>query len=219
MPQVTFTYETPEKRIGAVVIDAFIAEHYAFSNQVTDIPVEEGSIISDHVVEEQDVISVEAFIGNTAFETVIREGDALAKLSSPEKGARIRKNYLDLLRLKRAKEPVTVVMGLETFTNMMITSFVIDRDAESGADLPFSMEFKKIKIVKSETAAITASSATPVTGASDQVAGTANQGTAGTEQPEESQAKEEWRWRVDKEGANKKVLAAYQARWGVPYPQ
>jgi hypothetical protein len=198
------------------VIDAFLAEHYSFSNQVTDIPVEEGSTISDHIVEDQDVISVEAFIGNAAFETVVQDGNSLDSVSPPEKGARIRQAYQELLRLKRAKEKLDVVMGLDTFTDMVITSLVIDRDVENGADLPFSMEFKRIKIVKSDTTAI---NGTSPTAASDQVAGTANEGTAATEQPEESQSKEEWRRRVRMEGETRQILADYQRRWGVPYPQ
>lgn len=219
MPEVTFTYEIPEKSIGGFVIDAFLAEHYSFSNQVTDIPVEEGSTISDHIVEEQDVISVEAFIGNAAFETVVQDGNSLDSISPPEKGARIRQAYQELLRLKRAKEKLDVVMGLDTFADMVITSFEIDRDAENGVDLPFSMEFKRIKIVKSDTTAINGTSAAPPTSASDQISGTANEGTAATEQPEENQSKEEWRRRVRMEGMNRQILADYQRRWGVPYPQ
>ena len=219
MQEVTFTYEIPEKRIGGFVIDAFLAEHYSFSNQVTDIPVEEGSTISDHIVEEQDVISIEAFIGNAAFGTVVQDGNSLTSIFPPEKGARIRQAYQELLRLKRAKEKLDVVMGLDTFTDMVITSFEIDRDAENGADLPFSMEFKRIQIVKSDTTAINGTSAAPSTSASDQISGTANEGTAATEQPEENQSKEEWRRRVRMEGMNRQILADYQRRWGVPYPQ
>jgi hypothetical protein len=36
---------------------------------MTNLPVEEGSNISDHVVEEPDTIDIEAFIGAAKFET------------------------------------------------------------------------------------------------------------------------------------------------------
>ena len=85
-----------------------------------------------------------------------------------------------------------MVLGLETFTNMVITSFVIDREAETGANLPFTMEFKKLQIVHSDTAKINASSkeARP---SGDQTASTLNASPAGTEKPDNSQIKEEWR--------------------------
>jgi hypothetical protein len=58
MPEIAFQYHTPKKMIGTFVVDAFLAERYRFSNSVTDIPVEEGSNINDHIVEDHDVISV-----------------------------------------------------------------------------------------------------------------------------------------------------------------
>jgi hypothetical protein len=154
------------------------------------------------------------------FETVTKGSDTTTSGSPPEKGARIRRAYQELLRLKRAKELIDVVMGLDTFTDMVITSFVIDRAVENGADLPFSMEFKRVKIVKSEPTAINASSTTaPKTAASDQISETANEGTAVTEKPEENQTKEEWRRRVQMEGANRNILADYKRRWNTDYPQ
>jgi hypothetical protein len=36
--QIAFQYQIPKKMIGTFVVDAFIAEHYNFSNSVTDIP-------------------------------------------------------------------------------------------------------------------------------------------------------------------------------------
>jgi hypothetical protein len=219
MPEVTFTYEIPKKSIGGFVIDAFIAEHYAFSNQVTDIPVEEGSNIADHIVESQDVISVEAFIGNAEFavqfETLSPDGEPLKSLSPPDKSTRIRQAYQELKKLVKDKKPLDVVLGLETFTNMVITSFSIDRDVETGANLPFAMEFKKLKIVHSDTTKINASNKKGEL-SGDQTSGTTNAGISGTEQPKESIAKEAWRRNVMD---SLTTPAEYQEKWGVPYPQ
>jgi hypothetical protein len=213
MPEIAFQYQIPEKTIGTFVVDAFIAEHYQFSNSVTDIPVEEGSNISDNIVEDQDVISVEAFIGNAAFEVVNIDGNTISNLQAPDRMARVQQAYQALKKLVKDKKLVDVVLGLETFTDMAITAFNIDRDAETGANLPFTMEFKKIKIVKSDTTQINASSRS---GSDDQTAGTTDAGVAATEQPNESLATEEWRWAVRN---NVHSQADYQRKWGVPYPQ
>jgi hypothetical protein len=199
--------------IGTFVVDAFLAEHYQFSNSVTDIPVEEGSNIADHIVEDQDVISVEAFIGNTAFEVITDDGNSVSNLQAPDRMERVRQAYQELKKLVKAKEPLDVVLGLETFTGMVITSFNIDREAETGANLPFTMEFRKLKIVHSDTTKINAS------GSGDQTGGTTNAGTSGTQQPDNTVAKAEWRFYVRQQGESPQAKADYMREFGVPYPQ
>jgi len=217
MAEIAFQYQIPQKMIGTFVVDCFMAEHYQFSNAVTDIPVEEGGNISDNIVEEQDVISVEAFIGNTAFEVVTADGNSVSNLQAQDRMARILQAYQELKKLTKAKQLIDVVLGLETFTDMVITSFVIDRDVETGANLPFSMEFKKIKIVKSDTANINASQKSGAGG--DQTSSTTDQGVGATTQPNDSVAKEEWRRNVKMRGETKEAKADYQRKWGVPFPQ
>ena len=216
MPEIAFQYQVPQKMIGTFVVDAFIAEHYQFSNSVTDIPVEEGSNISDNIVEDQDVISVEAFIGNTAFEVITVDGNTVSNIQAPDRMARVLQAYQELKKLTKSKQLLDVVLGLETFTDMVITSFTIDRDVETGANLPFSMEFKKIKVVHSDTAKINASSRNGSAGG-DQTAGTTNAGTSGSEQPTDSLSKEEWRRQIRAGGPA--TPADYQRKFGVPYPQ
>jgi hypothetical protein len=216
MPEIAFQYQVPKKMIGTFVVDAFLAEHYNFSNSVTDIPVEEGSNIADHIIEDQDVVSVEAFIGNAAFEVVTADGNSVSNLQTPDRMARVRQAYQELKKLTKEKKLVDVVLGLETFTGMAITSFTIDREAETGANLPFTMEFRKLKIAHSDTTKINASN--KGTGPSgDQTASTLNAGTAGTEQPSNSMTKEEWRFQIQHGGPA--TPAEYQKKFGVPYPQ
>lgn len=216
MAEIAFQYNVPQKMIGTFVVDAFTAEHYSFSNSVTDIPVEEGSNVADHIMEEQDVISVEAFIGNTAFEVIASDGNSISNLEAPDRMSRIVQAYQELKKLTKEKKTLDVVLGLETLTDMVITSFNIDRDVETGANLPFSMEFKKIKIIKSDTTQINASSSdTGATG--DQTATAINAGTSGTEKPQDSIAKEEWRRQIRSGGPA--TPADYQRKFGVPYPQ
>jgi hypothetical protein len=216
MPDIAFQYQVPKRMIGTFVVDAFLAEHYSFSNSVMDIPVEEGSNIADNIIEDQDVISVEAFIGNTAFEVITMDGNSVSNLEAPDRMARVQQAYQELKKLTKGKKLVDVVLGLETFTDMAITSFTIDREAETGANLPFSMEFKKVKIVHSDTTKINDFN-TDQNGAGDQTGNTVNVGTSGTEQPQNSVVKEEWRRQIRAGGPA--TPADYQREFGVPYPQ
>jgi len=216
MAIVNFTYQKTPKSIGGFEIDAFLSESYSFKNNVTDIPVEDGSVVNDHVVSEATEISIQAFIGRTKFETL--EGDvpeSVDDLPAEDPKARIKQAYFELKRLKEDRQPVTVVLGLDTFPNMVITSFDIDRSVETGADLPFGMSFKQVRIIKSETTTINSSSST---GGGDQTAGTANGGVVGTKKvdPKSNRMKEEWKQSVDAGFTSKEE---YMEKWGVPYPQ
>jgi hypothetical protein len=215
MPEIAFQYKVPKKMIGTFVVDAFLAEHYQFSNSVTDIPVEEGSNINDHIVEDQDVISVEAFIGNTAFEVITADGNSVSNLQAPDRMARVQQAYQELKKLVKAKEPLDVVLGLETFTNMAITVFNIDREAETGANLLFTMEFRKLKIVHSDTTQINASNAGTEGG---QTGGTTNAETSGTEQPQDSTIKAEWQFAIRAGRATQADYEREMKKLGIPLP-
>jgi hypothetical protein len=139
--------------------------------------------ITDHVVEKADVIQVSAFIGRTEFTAY--DGDVpdnLQDLSNLDTRTRIMRAYQELRRMKSAKLPVTVVLGLGTFKNMIITNFNIGRDVETGADLSFDMTFNELKVVRSQSVEINVSQIAPDTSATDQAAGTSNMGTASKEE-------------------------------------
>lgn len=202
--KVTFNYQTPAKSIGNCEIDAFLVEKFSFSNRMTNLPVEEGSNITDHVSEEPDALSVEAFIGQAKFEAY--EGkipDDLSTLDIPDPKTRIRQAYQELLRLKRERQPVDVVTGLDTFTGMIIASFDIDRDVETGADLTFSMSFQKIKTVSKDTVEINASALGGGAGAQDQAGKAADTGNSGKEEAPKEDAYERHAYNRWKETSGK----------------
>jgi hypothetical protein len=214
MSIINLTYHKTPKSIGGFEIDVILSERYGFSNSVTDIPVEDGSNVNDHVVSESATLSIEAFIGSVEYK--VWEGDIpenAEDLPADDPKARIKQAYLELKKLMDDKQPITVVLGLDTFENMIITSFDIDRDVQTGADLPFSMSFKQVRIIKSETTDVNSS-----TGGGDQTAGTVNGGVQGTSStnPQSNRMKEEWRQSVQ-DGFTSP--SEYQEKWGVPYPQ
>lgn len=217
MAQVVLTYPKLTKSIGGFVIDAFISENYKFSNNVTEIPVEEGDTVTDNISENPDEISIEGFIGNVEFVSndveIIDETLKSYAQAIPDKKKRIRSAYKELLRLKRAREPINLVTGLDTYTNMVITEFNIPRDVETGADLHFTMSFKKLPIIRSETVEMSVSNA-PDTPAGDQVQSTAKTGIQGKKEESDSLLKQ---WYKQEVKAGNVTTAEYQERWGEPY--
>jgi len=207
MSTFTFTYDIPEKSIGGFVIDVFKEEKYNFSAEVTDVTLEDGSTASDHVVNMPGEIQISAFIGSAEF--VVFDGPQEAG----DQKQRIRAAYYELLRLKTEGKPLTVVTGLASFPNMVITAFEISRDVETGADLPFDMTFKEIRVVKSETVAINVK---PNLSSTDQVARSVNYGTAGTSKtdPASNRHKEEMRTMYRNSGGRSPTREEFLEFWG-----
>jgi hypothetical protein len=170
--KVTFTYAISPKSIGGFEIDAFVSEKYSFANKVSTQKVEGGGSLS-HITEDPDTLTIEGFISGAKFETYDGEiPDDITTLEVYDPKTRIRQAYQELLRMKRERQPVAVVTGLDTFPNMLIMNFSIDRSAENGADMPFSMTFQDANMLKSGDTA----------GAGgDQAAGTASAGLTGKE--------------------------------------
>jgi hypothetical protein len=213
MSEVKFNYQIPPKSIGGFKIDAFLSERYSFTNSVTDLPMEDGSHASDHVIENAKEIQISGFIGRAEF--TVYEGSAPASNQSQDPKARIKEAYFELLRLKSERKTIDLVTGLDTYPNMVITSFEINRDAATGMDLPFEMTLKEIRVIKSETVAINVK---PSSTSTDQVAGKANMGPAATKKVDQESAfmKEEWRHSVRNGMASPEE---YQHKWGGAYPQ
>jgi hypothetical protein len=174
MAEITFNYQIPPKSIGNFKVDAFINERYSFSNSVTDIPMEDGSHASDHVVENALEIQVSGFIGRTEFTAWEGPMSGPSARQARDPRERIKAAYFELLRLKSERQPVDLVTGLDTYPNMIITSFDIDRNASTGMDLPFEMSFKQIRVVRSEKTAINVKPTS-----ADQVAEPKNKGIIG----------------------------------------
>jgi len=207
---ISLTYPIGEKSIGGFQIDAYVVEAYSYENRVTNLTVEDGSNISEHVIEEPDRLSIEAFIGATKFEaftgTRVREISDIEMPEDPK--ARIRQAHHELLRMKRSRQPLTVVTGLDALTDMVITSYNYHRDVDTGADLPFTMSFQKIRTVQSEETEISSLSAAD--------GGVANIGNAGTSAVEEiGPYRQFWRQKVR---MGEMSPANYYRQWGVPFP-
>jgi hypothetical protein len=138
--QILYTANTT-KSIGGITIDAFIQETYDHTASVTELPIQDGAKIGDHLVQEPDQLSIDGFVGDT---------DLYADYQTEKPPVnRAGEYYEKLLVLKEAGELITVVTGLRAWSNMVITSLSVPRSSDSGKSLSFSMTLKKVTIIKS----------------------------------------------------------------------
>lgn len=162
----------PQKKIGAITLDAAINEDYTYSSNVTSYPVESGSVVSDHIINDPESFSISGIISQTPL-----------KLLSGLRTERnlVQKSFDALTKIYNDKELVTVVSGLKVFDNMAMTSFRVNRSGATGDALMFDASFTKVTVVETQTTTIPKSSIGGKGRTSQKAQGTAGAGKkAGT---------------------------------------
>ena len=123
------------KQIQDLQIDIVSSEVIELPSETTDNPIESGAEVTDHIINKPVMLRMVCQIG----------GSTLLNFTD-----RKLEGYEALKKLRDDKLPVTVVSGLETFSNMLINNITIDRNLQNASVLQFQIEFKQAKIVSSQ---------------------------------------------------------------------
>lgn len=118
-------------RVGTVSLDVTIREEHRFSSRVTNYPVEDGTIVSDHIINDPDTVVLQALVTDTPLNILSgfnRSIDAFNRL----------------IDIHRKREVVTVITGLKVYPNMAITALDVPRDIRTGQSLTFTIELQRI---------------------------------------------------------------------------
>lgn len=145
---------TPGRRvsIGAITLDATVQEAHAYSATVTDHPIEDGGFVTDHVYFNPRTVSVEGEITNSPVVFL----NFLGGLSDR------RIEALDqLIELHQTRDVVTLVTGLKIYNDMVLESFNVPRNQNTGQRLQFTAEFKEVRKVASEIVGVAERKAKP----------------------------------------------------------
>lgn len=120
-----------QTRVGSVFLDATISEGHNYNSRVTSYPVETGGIISDHIINEPETLTITGIVSDTPLNILTsfnRSVDAFNRL----------------VRIHDLRERITVITGIKIYTNMVITSLQVPRNINSGQSLTFVIELQKI---------------------------------------------------------------------------
>lgn len=138
-----------------VQLDGVIVER--FSNPVTPTsnPIENGAIISDHAIIEPRIYSMDAVITDTPLgaASIGQVVDNVTNLFGDSTGSGVTRSqqaYASLVDLERQREPISVVTGLNTLDNMLITNIMPTRDKDTSNALFFTMELQEVLIVETQ---------------------------------------------------------------------
>jgi hypothetical protein len=126
-----FGKKYPSPKVGSIDLDVTIREEHRFASRVTNYPVEDGTIISDHIINEPDIVILVGLVTDTPlsiFAPFNRSIDAFNRL----------------IQLHQNRDVVTVVTGLKVYKNMAITTLDVPRDIRTGQSLTFTIELQRI---------------------------------------------------------------------------
>jgi hypothetical protein len=124
-----------------IELDASMSETYSHDATVTEHPVEEGANITDHVRVQQFRLAIDGFVTNHAISR------ALVNLDF----TRAEDIYTILRDWQKQAARLTVTTGLDEFEDLVLKSFTVTRDKETGNALPVQLQLVEIQTAESQT--------------------------------------------------------------------
>ncbi len=159
-------------------IDATVSEQHSFSSKTTRHEVEDGSIISDHIINQPRKLVIEGIISDdpftlaqtgltTAFGLVSNIFEGLGAAAVVGARALIANNVFsdskprsktafDIFdEIYEKKKAIQIVTGLKSYKNMVMEPFIVNRTVQTAKSLSFKATFVNIRLAQfSESVAI-----------------------------------------------------------------
>ena len=130
-----------------VNFDISASENHGLASELTEFPVADGSIISDHRIIKPVTISFEGVISETPIQIF---GGAFGLIES-------QKNLTDewgkIEKIWREGETVEITTGLKTYKNMVCLNVNTTRDTTTGKSILIKADFKTL--LRAETELVT----------------------------------------------------------------
>jgi hypothetical protein len=120
-----------QSQFGSVTFDTIVTEEHRYSSRVTHYPVEFGTVISDHIVKEPDVVVLSGVISDTPLNILAPFNRSVAAFNQ-------------LVELQARRVVVDVVTGIKVYTNMAIVLLDVPRTIKTGQTLTFNIELQKV---------------------------------------------------------------------------
>lgn len=117
--------------IGSVVLDAVLSEDHTYNSRVTNYPIENGLVISDHIINEPETVQITGVVSDTPLYSLAPFNNSINVFNR-------------LVEIHNRRERITVVTGIKVYTDMVITSLQIPKNVDTGQSLTFVIDLQKI---------------------------------------------------------------------------
>jgi len=122
--------------IGSIQIDASLSEDHIYRAMITDNPVEDGTVFSDHVVLLPVVLEMECRISD-ATQSIAQFRGSGGSIAA----------FQELVALQKRRELFTVTTGINVYQNMMFEELSVPREALDGRSIRFNATLREILVV------------------------------------------------------------------------
>lgn len=167
MPDVFGLPTVALTKFGDFEIEILRSANHRFENLLTQNPVEDGSILSDHIVNQPIILEFEGRISDTPL-TIFGSlaGGVVGKVAS-DFGANqeiataaafggsaifssltpgvAQQAFLTLVALWESRDTFTVVTGYRTYDDMAIEKLAFPRDRQTGRSLIFNVTLRQVR--------------------------------------------------------------------------
>lgn len=142
----------PQRSIGSFVAQVTISENHLDSLEITQQPVEQGSVITDHAFKKPALVTIRCGWSNSPpvtgnfFSALAQSVGAMSQFA----GAGVdqaRNIYQGLLQLQADRVPFSIYTGKRYYTNMLIETLAVDTRAESENALQATLRCRQLIIV------------------------------------------------------------------------
>lgn len=120
-----------QSRVGLITFDTMVSEEHKFTSRVTYFPVESGTIVSDHILLQPDIVILSGLISDTPLNVLAPYNRSISAFNA-------------LLYIFENRQIVTVVTGIKIYQNMAITSLDVPRTIRTGQTLTFHITLQRI---------------------------------------------------------------------------
>ena len=159
LPTVTLS------KFGTISIDLISSERHRFDNLVTSHPLEDGSPVTDHIVNQPVVLDIEGRVTDTPISFAASLGSGAAGLLGSSIGldptlvagataaigatlpGRSKQFYQELVALYASRETFTYISGINEYQNMTFASLEFPRDKTDGRSLRFKAQLIELIII------------------------------------------------------------------------
>jgi len=147
------TFKLTDSDVGNLEFNTIDSETHDWKRDVTTNPVENGSPISDHIIDQPDTLTITGMISNAPVLGLVNEVSGLidGSLSGQDYVAQA----IDMLdTLRKSKQLVTIYTRYKTYTNMVLQSVNIPRTPDNGDAVVLTIQAINIRIVTSQKTTI-----------------------------------------------------------------
>ncbi len=148
--------------IGNLILDATLSEVHTKTNIVTSHPVEDGSVISDHIQRQPEKIEITGLVSDSPIvwlASLFASSPIADDLTHPFDRADLA--YTEVLDMMDSGNMYDVITPLREYENMVVAGVTVTKDGATGNTVPLAIRLEEVITVETKTVAAPVTDTTP----------------------------------------------------------